>query len=81
MAAVAIAHQNDTVEALCWRHYGRTAGVTEAVLRGEPRPGRPRPHPPPWPQGHHARHSDSRPGTADGEPMGLTTLQGTTPHG
>lgn len=32
MAAVAIAHQNDTVEALCWRHYGRTAGVTEAVL-------------------------------------------------
>ncbi|HHM8028341.1 TPA: tail protein X [Pseudomonas aeruginosa] len=32
MAAVAIARQNDTVEALCWRHYGRTAGVTEAVL-------------------------------------------------
>ncbi|HHQ3522746.1 TPA: tail protein X [Pseudomonas aeruginosa] len=32
MAAVAIAHQNDTVEALCWRHYGRTGGVTEAVL-------------------------------------------------
>ena len=23
--------QNDTVDALCWRHYGRTAGVTEAV--------------------------------------------------
>ncbi|WP_272567118.1 tail protein X [Pseudomonas aeruginosa] len=32
MAVVATAHQNDTVEALCWRHYGRTAGVTEAVL-------------------------------------------------
>ncbi|WP_404936626.1 tail protein X [Pseudomonas aeruginosa] len=47
MAAVAIAHQNDTVEALCWRHYGRTAGVTEAVLEAKPRPGRPRPHPSP----------------------------------
>ncbi|SFY11874.1 tail protein X [Pseudomonas sp. NFACC36] len=26
------AHQNDTVDTLCRRHYGRTAGVTEAVL-------------------------------------------------
>ncbi|CAI8909097.1 tail protein X [Pseudomonas zeae] len=28
--------QNDTVDALCWRHYGRTAGVTEAVLEANP---------------------------------------------
>ncbi|WP_213936830.1 tail protein X [Pseudomonas sp. dw_612] len=30
------ARQNDTVDALCWRHYGRTAGVTEAVLQANP---------------------------------------------
>lgn len=24
--------QGDTVDLLCWRHYGRTAGVTEQVL-------------------------------------------------
>ncbi|KAA0948050.1 phage tail protein [Pseudomonas sp. ANT_H14] len=29
-------NQNDTVDALCWRHYGRTAGVTEAVLEANP---------------------------------------------
>lgn len=29
-------NQNDTVEALCWRHYGRTAAVTEAVLEANP---------------------------------------------
>ncbi|WP_019409500.1 tail protein X [Pseudomonas psychrophila] len=28
--------QNDSVDALCWRHYGRTAGVTEAVLTANP---------------------------------------------
>lgn len=28
--------QNDTVDALCWRHYGRTAGVVEAVLNANP---------------------------------------------
>lgn len=28
--------QNDTVDALCWRHYGRTAGVVEAVLEANP---------------------------------------------
>lgn len=28
--------QHDTVDALCWRHYGRTAGVTEAVLDANP---------------------------------------------
>lgn len=28
--------QNDTIDALCWRHYGRTAGVVEAVLNANP---------------------------------------------
>lgn len=28
--------QNDTVDAVCWRHYGRTAGVVEAVLEANP---------------------------------------------
>lgn len=28
--------QNDTVDALCWRHYGRTEGVVEAVLDANP---------------------------------------------
>ena len=28
--------RNDTVDALCWRFYGRTAGVTEAVLEANP---------------------------------------------
>ncbi|MNI96430.1 Phage Tail Protein X [compost metagenome] len=31
-----IANQGDTVDAICWRHYGRTAGVTEAVLDANP---------------------------------------------
>lgn len=30
------AHQGDTVDQLCWRHYGRTAGVTEQVLEANP---------------------------------------------
>lgn len=30
------AHQHETVDALCWRHYGRTAGVVEAVLAANP---------------------------------------------
>lgn len=30
------AQQNDTVDAICWRYYGRTAGVTEAVLEANP---------------------------------------------
>ena len=29
-------NQNDTVDSLCWRFYGRTAGVTEAVLEANP---------------------------------------------
>jgi len=35
MASV-IANQGDTVDAICWRYYGRTAGVTEAVLEANP---------------------------------------------
>ena len=31
-----IANQGDTVDAICWRYYGRTAGVTEAVLEANP---------------------------------------------
>lgn len=31
-----IAQQQDTVDLLCFRHYGRTAGVTEAVLEVNP---------------------------------------------
>ncbi|MGV7962299.1 tail protein X [Photorhabdus tasmaniensis] len=31
-----IAQQNDTVDALCWRHYGRTQGMTERVLEANP---------------------------------------------
>ena len=27
-----IAQQYDTIDALCWRHYGRTQGMTEKVL-------------------------------------------------
>ncbi|HBV9951853.1 phage tail protein, partial [Klebsiella pneumoniae] len=30
------AYQGDTVDALCWRHYGRTQGVTEQVLQANP---------------------------------------------
>ncbi|WP_340610786.1 tail protein X [Xenorhabdus bharatensis] len=30
------AQQYDTVDALCWRHYGRTQGVTEQVLEANP---------------------------------------------
>lgn len=36
MAATLISQQHDTVDALCWRHYGRTAGVTELVLQANP---------------------------------------------
>lgn len=31
-----IAHQNDTVDAICWRYYQRTAGVVELVLEANP---------------------------------------------
>ncbi|CAB5653258.1 Phage Tail Protein X [Pseudomonas putida] len=36
MASQLRTQQNDTVDALCWRHYGRTAGVVEAVLDANP---------------------------------------------
>ncbi|MCO7537808.1 tail protein X [Pseudomonas asiatica] len=36
MAELRRTQQNDTVDALCWRHYGRTAGVVEAVLDANP---------------------------------------------
>lgn len=28
--------QHDTVDAVCWRHYGSTTGVVEAVLAANP---------------------------------------------
>ena len=31
-----IATQNDTVELICWRHYGKTRGVTEQVYNANP---------------------------------------------
>ena len=34
--ATVITNQGDTVDAICWRYYGRTAGVTEAVLDANP---------------------------------------------
>lgn len=30
------AHQNDTIDSLCWRHYGITQGMVEAVLQANP---------------------------------------------
>lgn len=30
------AHQHDTVDALCHRHFGRTAGIVEQVLARNP---------------------------------------------
>ncbi|MCE8015905.1 phage tail protein [Halomonas sp. MCCC 1A17488] len=30
------AHQHDTVDALCYRHFGRTQGITEQVLELNP---------------------------------------------
>ncbi|MGH1402411.1 MAG: tail protein X, partial [Acinetobacter tandoii] len=28
--------QGDTIDLICWRYYGRTAGVTETVLEYNP---------------------------------------------
>ncbi|WP_263264885.1 tail protein X [Pseudomonas sp. RIT-PI-S] len=36
MARQALAQQGDTVDALCWRAYGRTAGMVERVLEANP---------------------------------------------
>lgn len=30
------ARQGETVDAICWRHYGRTAGTTEQVFEANP---------------------------------------------
>lgn len=30
------AAQGDTLDLICWRHYGRTAGVVEQVLEANP---------------------------------------------
>ncbi|MFC4623065.1 tail protein X [Comamonas nitrativorans] len=29
-------HQGETVDALCWRHYGHTLGAVETVLQANP---------------------------------------------
>jgi phage tail protein X len=36
MTSSVYAQQGDTVDAICWRIYGRTASVTEAVLVANP---------------------------------------------
>ena len=36
MATQIRTHQGETMDALCWRHYGRTLGMTEAVLQANP---------------------------------------------
>lgn len=28
--------QNDTIDAICWRYYGRSAGIVEKVLQENP---------------------------------------------
>ena len=34
--AQARANQGDTLDDVCWRHYGRSSGVVEAVLAANP---------------------------------------------
>ena len=36
MSQTITAMQNDTIDAICWRHYGRSAGVVEQVLEANP---------------------------------------------
>lgn len=36
VAMVAVSMQGDTLDALCWRHLGRTQGVVEATLKLNP---------------------------------------------
>ena len=36
MATQIRTQQNESVDALCWRHYGRTLGAVEAVLQANP---------------------------------------------
>ena len=37
MSKTIIALQNDTIDAICWREYGRSAGVVEMVLEANPK--------------------------------------------
>ncbi|WP_151800864.1 tail protein X [Acinetobacter bereziniae] len=37
MAKTITALQNDTVDAICWREYGRSSGVVEMVLTANPK--------------------------------------------
>lgn len=37
MPKTIIALQNDTVDAICWREYGRSSGVVELVLSANPK--------------------------------------------
>ena len=36
MATTATSRQDETVDLICWRHYGRTRDVTEIVLTANP---------------------------------------------
>lgn len=36
MAEQVRTQQKESVDALCWRHYGRTLGAVEAVLQANP---------------------------------------------
>lgn len=36
MATQIRTQQGESVDALCWRHYGRTQGAVEAVLQANP---------------------------------------------
>lgn len=37
MAKTIIALQYDTVDAICWREYGRSSGIVEKVLEANPK--------------------------------------------
>lgn len=36
MSKTITAIQNDTIDSICWRYYGRSAGVVEKVLEANP---------------------------------------------
>ncbi|MDN5622049.1 MAG: tail protein X [Acinetobacter sp.] len=36
MSRTVTAVQNDTIDSICWRYYGRSSGVVEAVLEANP---------------------------------------------
>lgn len=39
MSKTIFAIQNDTIDAICWRYYGRSSGVVEKVLEANPELG------------------------------------------